>query len=260
MKLKIPVILLLISLSSACVTSTIENSSVPNKKAMTQDDRALIHAQLAKNYLEKKQYADAKQLLEKALSISPNHSNSNYVMGLLMLELKQNNEAEKYFKKAVETNSENSSAAHDFGMFLCQTGKQQESIKYFEQAAKNPLFDRPELSYMRAGECLSQLGKTAAAKRYLKQSLNLNSRLRPALLRLAKIQYDDESYFSARAYIERYFAITKPQPGALLLGFQIESALNADDVADKYKKNLLEDFPGSKAARVLRKMLGDNGG
>lgn len=260
MKLKIFAVLLILNFSTACVTSTVENSSVPNEKRMSQDDKALIHTQLAQSYLEKKQYSVAKQSLEKALSISPNHSNSNYVMGLLMLELEQHDKAESYLKTAVETNTENSSAAHDLGMVLCQRNKQQESIEYFRLAARNPLFNKPELSYMRAGECLSQLDKDKEATEYLKKALNINPALRPALIRLSKIQYDNESYFSARAYIERYFAITKPQPGALLLGFQIESALNSSEAATKYKKSLLEGFPGSKAAKVLRKMLGDNGG
>jgi len=236
---------------SACATGGASSSSRSNA-GKPVSDKALIHAQLARGYLQQKQYAVAKSELEKALRINPNHSDSNYVMGLLMLELKQYEETEKYFAKAVQTDPENSSAAHDFGMFLCQIGKERKAVEYFEQAASNPLFEKAELSYMRAGECLSKIGDSKA-EAYLKSALSVNPRLRPALFRLAVIKHEQQSYFSARAYIERYFAITKPQPAALLLAYKIESSLKATDVAERYRTRLLEDFPGSKEASALRR-------
>ena len=71
---------------------------------------------------------------------------------------------------------------------------------------------------------------------------------------MAKIKYDTQSYLSARAYIERFNAITKPQPASLLLGYQIELKLNANDVAQKYRAQLLDDFPASSQARSLREI------
>jgi type IV pilus assembly protein PilF len=136
-------------------------------------------------------------------------------------------------------------------VFLCQTGKESKSIKYFEIAVSNPLFDRAELSYMRAGECLSKINDPKA-EQYLKKALSINGRLRPALLRLAVIKQQSRSHLSARAYIERYFAITEPQPESLLLAYQIESSLNATDVANSYRKQLLTNFPSSVQARSLR--------
>ena len=123
---------------------------------------------------------------------------------------------------------------------------------YFDKAVNNPYFKRPELSLMRAGECLNKAGQPKKAEEYLKKSLAINARLKPSLFNLAKIKYDAASYLSARAYIERLFAITKPQPASLLLGYQIESKLKADDVASQYRTRLLERFPASDQARSLR--------
>jgi type IV pilus assembly protein PilF len=215
-------------------------------------DNAMIHAQLAKGYLQQKQYATAKTELEQSLSMDPNHSESNYVMALLMMELEQYDSAEAHFAKAVRHKPDNSAAAHDFGMLLCQIDKERESVEYFEIAANNPLFEQPELSYMRAGECLARI-KDPAAQTYLKRALSVNPRLQPALYRLAVIKYDAREYFPARAYIERYFAaINKPQPAALLLAYQIESKLNATEMAERYRTDLLEGFPGSAQANQLR--------
>ena len=211
----------------------------------------MLHTRLAREYMEQKQYAIAKTELEKALSLDSNHSDSNYVMGLLQIQLKNNKDAEYYLKRAVKSNSENSSAAHDFGLFLCQIGKERESIEYFDLAASNPLFKRAELSYMRAGECLARI-QDSDAELYLRKALEFNPRLRPALYQLAHIKRQSQQNLSARAYIERYLAITNPQPEALLLAYEIELSLRAYDVAENYRKQILESFPGSSAARQLR--------
>ena len=240
-------------LLSACATTSSTPSqprTVTNAQAK-KDANSLVHTNLAQEYMRQNQMSTAKSELEEALRFNPNHSYSNYVMALLMMQLKQYPEAEKYFTRSIESDMENSSAAHDFGVFLCQTGKESKSIKYFEIAVSNPLFDRAELSYMRAGECLSKINDPKA-EQYLKKALSINSRLRPALLRLAVIKQQTRSHLSARAYIERYFAITEPQPESLLLAYQIESSLNAHDVAKTYRKQLLTNFPSSEQARSLR--------
>ena len=215
-------------------------------------DNALIHAELARGYMQQKQYAVARDELKLALRIDPQHSQSNYIMALLMLELEQYERAEEHFAKAVKYDRENAAAAHDFGVFLCQISRERESVEYFEIAATNPLFERAELSHMRAGECLARLNDPKA-ELYLKKSLEVNPRLRPALFRLAELKHRSREHFSARAYIERFMAITNPQPAALLLAYQIESALNAKEVAAKYRLQLLEEFPGSEQASVLRR-------
>ena len=242
----------LCSLLVACASSGAVKSNKPKSSSeLERAEKAMVHTKLARGYLEQKQYATAKTELERALRIYPNHSDSNYVMALLMIRLEQYQEAEVYYERAVRNDPENSSAAHDFGVFLCQLGKERRAIDYFEIAVSNPLFKRAELSYMRAGECLANIGD-AGAEQYLKKSLSINPRLRPALYRLAVVKYEAGSYLSARAYIERYFAITNPQPAALLLAYKIESNLNAMDVAESYRSKLLREFPGSEEAASLR--------
>lgn len=235
---------------AACVTTS-SAPKIADLEVKPESERAMLHTRLARGYMQQKQYATARDELEKALRLQPDHSDSNYVMGLLMIQLNNNKDAEYYLERAVASNKENSSAAHDFGMFLCQTGQEKRSVKYFEIAASNPLFDRTELSYMRAGECLDRVDDDRA-EAFLKKSLEFNPRLRPALYRLALLKQKNGQNLSARAYIERYLAITKPQPDALLLAYEIESSLKANDVAERYRKRILENFPGSKAAEKVR--------
>ncbi len=250
-KLKSSVLIGLTGVVLSACTTTSTGPKIDAVEKKPNADRAMLHTRLARGYMEQKQYGTARDELEKALRLEPSHSDSNYVMGLLMIQLNNNNDAAYYLERAVESDKENSSAAHDFGMLLCQTGKEKRSVKYFEIAASNPLFDRSELSYMRAGECLDRINDPRA-EAFLKKSLDSNPRLRPALYRLAILKKKAGQNLSARAYIERYLAITKPQPEALLLAYEIESSLRANDVAEKYRKRILKNFPGSKAAEKVR--------
>lgn len=237
-----------------CACATTGNGDLPDKRSQARvsaDEKALIHTKLARGYMEQGQLSTAKDSLNTALEISPNHSDSNYVMALLMTRLNQYPKAERFFTKAVASDPENSSAAHDFGTFLCQTGKGEKAKKYFDIAVSNPLFRRAELSYMRAGECLASIDPVEAEV-YLKKALSINPRLAPALYKLARMKFDEQSYLSSRAYIERLFAITEPQPESLLLAYQIELSLKANDVAEQYRSQLLKGFPASQQARTVR--------
>ena len=238
---------------SACVTTEdVSPTSDRSKTKLRADQKALIHTKLARGYMEQGQLSTAKDSLTTALEISPNHSDSNYVMALLMTRLNQFDKAERFFSKAVSSNTENSAAAHDYGTFLCQIGKAEKAKKYFDMAVSNPLFKSAQLSYMRAGECLADTN-AVEAEVYLKKALSINPRLGPALFKLAKMKFDDRNYLSSRAYIERLFAITEPQPESLLLAYRIESSLNASDVAAEYRGKLLKGFPASEQARLIRK-------
>jgi len=250
--LKLLSVFILLGFLTACVSTSDPRSNVTNRPVT---DKAMVHTKLAQSYLQQKQYATAKEELAKALKINPKHSESNYVMALLMLELQQYEATEEHFKKAIKyDDGTNSAAAHDFGTYLCQTGREREAVKYFEIAASNPLFDQPHLSYMRAGECLSNINDLNAEK-YLQRSLTIDPRLGPALFQLAKIKYANDENLSARAYIQRFIAINKKQPAALLLAYKIESALNANEYANEYRSQLLENFPASIEARTVRNQM-----
>lgn len=243
--------LLAVSIAACASNTTSHRPKALSEAGQIADKQALIHTQLARGYMAQGQFATAKDSLNTALKISPNQSDSNYVMALLMARLKQYSDAEKYFTRAVASNVENSDAAHDFGTFLCQSGQAKKAKKYFDIAVSNPLFRRSELSYMRAGECLANNGNPEAED-YLKKALAINPRLAPALFKLARMKFDAKRYLSSRAYIERLFAITDPQPDSLLLAYKIESSLNAPDVAAEYRSKLLKSFPASTQSRSIR--------
>lgn len=216
-----------------------------------QDSTASIHTELAINYLRPGLLEIARDELQTALDIQGNHSDANYVPTLLMLRLNEIDRADGYFLRAIKSNSENASAAHDYGVYLCQRGQYQESIRYFSLAANNPLFENKHLSLSRAGECIA--GESIEeGEAFLKRALDINPTISSALAKMAEIRFLQQNYMGARAYVERYISVVDPDARTLMLGYEIERALNDEVVASQYREQLLQAYPESSEATRLR--------
>ena len=114
----------------ACASTQIEPKKKTSKADQDRHERAMIHTRLAQGYMHQNQNSTAKTELDRALAISPNHSDSNYVMALLMMRLEQYSSAKRYFARAVKYDSQNSMAAHDYGIFLCQLGEREKAVDW----------------------------------------------------------------------------------------------------------------------------------
>ena len=70
-------------------------------------------------------------------------------------------------------------------------------------------------------------------------------------MQLAGVTHDRGNNLQARAFIERYLAIAPATPDVLLLGHQIEIALNDRAAASAFGERLCKEFPESVQLRVL---------
>ena len=216
-----------------------------------QDSTASIHTELAINYLRSDRLEIARDELETALDIQSDHSDANYVSALLMLQLNEVDRADEYFLRAIKSNSENAPAAHDYGVYLCQRGQYIESIEYFSLAANNPLFENKHLSLSRAGECIAG-ENIEEGEAFLKRALDINPTIPSALAKMAEIRFLQQNYMGARAYVERYISVVYPDARTLMLGYEVERALNDEAVANQYREQLLQAYPESSEATRLR--------
>jgi type IV pilus assembly protein PilF len=204
--------------------------------------------------MQRNQLEVAREELERALEIAPDHSAANHAMAALQERLGNYDDAERQYRQAVRSDPENSQAAHDFGTFLCRHGRVQEALEQYENALSNPLYRQPEMSNLRAGECLISHGNMQAAEPYFRKALRINPGLSLALYHMADINFRRKKYLSARGYIERYFSIASKTPESLLLAYKIERKLKAPKVAEEYAALLRGKFARSKQAQELEKL------
>lgn len=229
-------------------------SNEPIGKTADAAKRADVRTQLAISYMQRNQLEVAREELEHALEIAPDHSAANHAMAALQERLGNNEEAERHFRQAVRSDAENSQAAHDFGTFLCRRGRVQEALAQYESALSNPLYRQPDISNLRAGECLISHGNAQDSESYLRKALRINPQLSLALYYMADVNFRRSNYLSARGYIERYFSIASKTPESLLLAYKIERELRSPKVAEEYASLLRAKFARSKEAQELEKL------
>lgn len=246
---------LLVSLLSACVTE--RNNALPDPST-DKVAKAENYTQLGANYLRLGRYDVAEEMLEKALDLVPDLPRGNYVSALLMLRLEKPNQAERFFRRSLAGQEKNSVAAHDFGVFLCRSGRTEESLRYFDRAIKDPAFANKAISYLRGGECAVKVDINKA-QQYFQAAYQLNPGLNVALYRAAEAYYLDKKPLQARAFYERFVAAAGNSSASLLLGYRIEKLAGSEQEADRYRRQLLERYPGSKEAQTVRNTTGARG-
>jgi type IV pilus assembly protein PilF len=229
----------------------------PAERQAEQDRRhrlADTHTQLGVSYFQRGQLDAAKENLEKALELEPDDIHANNMMALLQWRLKNYVQAEKHFRKALSDRDAkgNSDAWNNFGVFLCERGQFDTAEQAFQRALADPLYATPAEANVNAGMCQMRKPSPALAEKYFRAALEINPRQPRALLEMARISYNAGRTLSARAFMQRYFAITEDSPDALLLASKIEGALGNRDAEASYTVRLRGKYPESQEAAQLK--------
>lgn len=211
-----------------------------------------IQTEIGLTYLKQGQLDLAHRALEKALAAKPDNPQANNVMALLQTRLHEFDKADRHFLRAIELDPRNSDFQNNYGVFLCAQGRWDDAVKYFRMAAANPLYRGRAMADTNAGLCLMKKPDTAAAARLFRDALDLDPQYPMALYQMARISYDAGRMLSARAYIERFFAVAPDAPEPLLLAVRIERALGNQNAEASYALRLHGKFPSSVEAQQLR--------
>jgi len=216
-----------------------------------QVEAARINARLAMEYMKRDQLAVARDRVEKALQQNPRDVSVQLSAGLVYERLLETKRAEKHFRLALRADADSPEAQNALGAFLCRNKEFAKGEAIFLKAARNPLYRTPEVAYTNAGVCARSAGKPERAEGYLRQALAVRSIYPETLLQMAGVAHDRGNHLQARAFIERFLAVAPATPDILLLGHQIEMALNDRAAAAAFGERLRKEFPESVQLRVL---------
>ena len=258
-----PLLMFGLSLALAgCVTTGGSNSNNSGQdggsnmpqasKAAQRQDAARVHTELAQHYLADGDLQDALAKLQLALKFDPNYAPAHTVIAVVYEKINNLPEAEVHYRKAVALEPGKGGPNNNLGQFLCRTGRLQESIGYFRKAVADPFYATPDVALTNAGICQLQAGDTAGAEASFRDAIARNPGNGDALFHLAEVLYRQGDAFRARAFIQRFDALGKPNAAALKLGYDIESRLGNTDAAQIYLRRLQSQFPDSEQARALK--------
>ena len=242
----------LCALLGACQTSG--NTRLGETRAEKDQDAVDTRVALGKAYMQQGKYELAQENLLKALERNPNSVDAHTVLAVLSERLGNPKAAEQHYARAADLAPKSGDTNNNYGQFLCGTGRYDEAQKYYARAMEDPFYKTPGILYTNAGTCLADHGGDAQlgqAEKYLRQALEVEPSNTLALYYIARVLYTKNDFFHARAFIQRFEALGKPDPAALLLARNIEVKLGHAESAKDYAQRLRKDFPDSEQTRSL---------
>jgi type IV pilus assembly protein PilF len=224
------------------------HKSTTKQSAPDLKDAAAINVQLGVRYLNRGDLRLAKLKLDRALEQQPNVSEVQWAYALLQQRLGEKALAEKHFRKAIALDPKDAFAHNNFGVFLCANNRLDEAQKEFERAYTNPLYETPQAALTNAGMCHQKGGNVPEAERRLRQALEVKRDYPPALLEMAKINFEQGLYVPAQAFLKRHTDAAGENPESLWLAIRTEWQLNQFEAAARLGERLKKDFADSKEA------------
>jgi len=238
---KLSTILLAVLIMGAC-------SSEPKKTDEELRKAAETNTALGRQYMERGQNEIALEKLKRAVAFDKTYAPAHTMLAFLYERVGEMDQAEAEYRLAVRYDATDGDVNNNYGAFLCGRGKQAEAEPYFVTAVADPFYDTPEIALSNAGSCALARGDLDKAESFLRQSLDYDDKLGTALLPMAEVSYQRESYLRARAFLQRYEAVGPLTEDSLELGYRIESELGDQKSAERYRSELLEQYPGAMQA------------
>jgi type IV pilus assembly protein PilF len=170
---------------------------------------------------------------------------------MLYERLGDSDKADAHMARAVSLEPENPDLKNNYAAYLCQKGRYEKGEKFALEAATNALYKTPEVAYSNAGNCAKGAGNIQRAEENYRKALALKPRFGDALLQMADIEYRQNEYMSARAFLERYLAVGRSSPTTLWLGVRIERGLGNHSAAQAYAQRLKSEYPTAPQTKEL---------
>jgi len=252
MQIKQWLIILLTAALMACTPPTAQEI----EKERKDKEAARINVQLAAGYIRRGDLEIAKTKLIKAIEFDKKYVPAYTTMAVLMTMVDDPVEAENYYLEALNIDPRNPELRNNYGTFLCANGKYDEAFKQFDKALKNQFYETPEAAHANIGYCLMQGERPnyRDAEKHLRKALSLQPNMTTALLAMGELGIKTKKYLMARAYMQRYHHIVKPDAHSLWLQIQAEHALGDKKFFISLSRELLKSFPESPEAEMVMEL------
>jgi type IV pilus assembly protein PilF len=243
MKRTLPLLAVLMFLLVAC-------SSQPRHG----ESPAEINARLGLSYMQQGNYEVALEKLQRALEQDANLPAAHHYIAALYNSIRNFELADHHYRRAIRLSPNDPALLNNFGVFLCEQERFREAEERFVRAAGIPGYQRPEEAWQNAAFCMLRVPDSRKAEDYFRQALAINPLLPGALYQASLLNFESGELMQARAFLQRYEAISRHNAQTLWLGVRIEHALNNLPAADDYARQLREEFPRADETARLREL------
>lgn len=210
---------------------------VSGKKGHASVDPELLLASAA-DMLQRGQLDEAERLARKALATKSNSGDANTLIGAIADARGDSAAAGKAYYAAAAGGGGNGGYANNYGGWLCANGRAAESLEWFDRALADPAYATPDGVLANAGACAHIAGQEGRAEASWRRLLALNAQSVPALAGLAELEFERGNGLEARAFAERWLALSPDDADGLRLAAKIEQKLGDNVTASRYLSRL----------------------
>lgn len=231
-------------LLSGCVTETtggLPEPAVAEKRVQAQLD-------LARGYLENRDYSRARAPLNRALEIDPRSVEGHVLMAVLLQGEGEMALAEQHYKLALRHEPNDSQALNNYASFLYRQQRYDEALGLLRELVKDTEYPARSQAYENLGLAELIAGDREAARQAFIRALNLNFAQPRSSLELARLSYSDGNFELAHEYYEAFRVRARQSPRSLCMGMKISEALGDSDQRASYALALQNLYPESAEA------------
>jgi type IV pilus assembly protein PilF len=196
--------------------------------------------------LQAGELALAEKEARSALKLDPTSVDALTMLAVIEDSQGRRDRAGESYRRAAELAPAIGATQNNYGTWLCANGFAAESLVWFDRAIQAPGYDTPGAAMANAGSCALKSGQKERAARDLRQALAIEPANAVALEAMAQLEFDQQQYMSARAFVERRLAASPASVGVLKLASQIEERLGDKAAASRYVQRIRAEFPDAQ--------------
>jgi len=230
-----------------CVTETTGGLPGPAPK----ETRVKAQLELARGYMEKRDWIRAKPPLQRALQIDSASVEAHVLSGVMYQAEGEPRLAEGHFKRALRIDPENPQALNNYGSFLYAEERFNDALVPLSTLVENPDYRARPRAYESLGLTYIRVGSTTKAISAFRRALELNFQLARANLELALILFEEGQVKEASQHFFLYNRVGKPTGRSTCLGLKIALIQKDENQEARYRLSLNNLFP-DQSARCLK--------
>ena len=240
-------------LLSSCVTETVGGTDYE------QDPQAALErrVELARQYIGRGDWENAKRNLELANNIDPNNASVNEAFGLVYQSTGEYERAETSFKRALRIDPKLSRARNNYAAFLYFLGRYEEAEREFAFVAEDTLYSGRPFAYINLGMSRLKLNNNVGAEDAFSRAVRMDRRNPIAVLEMGYLRLLAGDVANAQSYYGVYRTVVPRQsPRGFMLGVEISRASGDKDAQSSYEMALRNLYPDSQEYQALQAQQG----
>lgn len=223
---------------TSCVTET--TGGIPGPAP--REDRVRAQLDLARGYMENRDWSRAKVPLRRALEIDPTNTEVHVLSGVLFQAENEPELAEEHFNRAIRISPDDPQALNNYGGFLYARQRYEEALVPLAKLVENTNYRARPQVYESLGMAYLQLDRLEEAEGAFARALELNFRLARANLELAGILYERDEIDKANEHFFLYNRVGRPTARSTCLGLKLAIATKDADQEARYRLSLRNLF------------------